>query len=162
MRPYADTNFFTRRLLPVPGNEEAVALASQAKVAGMDRLPVTWLLEIELANAIEHCVFVSRTSGQFRVSPEAAAAAHALLAEDIAQGGFLAPVALEVDALKHAARELALRHTARRGFRTYDLVHVSSALLLGCDTFWSFDAKARLLAQAEGLAVNPPPVPPGA
>jgi predicted nucleic acid-binding protein len=39
-------------------------------------------------------------------------------------------------------------------FRTYDLFHVASALVLRCDTFWSFDAKARKLAQFEGLTTN--------
>ena len=154
MRPYADTNFFTRRLLPLPGNEAAAALASEGARAGMERLPVTWLLEIELANAIEHCVFTSRTSGQFRVSPEAAGAAHALFAEDLARADFLIAAPLDVNDLKDTARELALRHTARSGFRTYDLLHVAAALLLGCDTVWSFDVKARSLARAEGLAVN--------
>jgi len=120
----------------------------------MERLPVTWLLEIELANAIEHCVFTSRTSGQFRVSPEAAGAAHALFAEDLARADFLIAAPLDVNDLKDTARELALRHTARSGFRTYDLLHVAAALLLGCDTVWSFDVKARSLARAEGLAVN--------
>jgi predicted nucleic acid-binding protein len=47
--------------------------------------------------------------------------------------------------------ELALRHTAKHGFRTYDLLHVASALLLRCDTFWSFDPKASKLAALEGL-----------
>jgi predicted nucleic acid-binding protein len=51
-------------------------------------------------------------------------------------------------------RELSNRHTAKGGFRTYDILHVASALVLGCDTFWSFDAKAKKLAKLEGLAVN--------
>ena len=52
--------------------------------------------------------------------------------------------------LKEQFEELALRHTAKHGFRTYDLLHVASALLLGCDTFWSFDAKAKKLAKLAG------------
>ncbi len=42
-------------------------------------------------------------------------------------------------------------YTASHGFRTYDLLHVSSALLLHCDVFWSFDPKANKLASLEGL-----------
>jgi hypothetical protein len=34
------------------------------------------------------------------------------------------------------------------------LFHVASALVLGCDTFWSFDAKAKKLGQLEGLRTN--------
>jgi predicted nucleic acid-binding protein len=43
--------------------------------------------------------------------------------------------------------------TARLGFRTYDLLHVASALVLGCDTFWSFDERTRNLARREELKV---------
>src|SRR5688572_23997575 len=50
--------------------------------------------------------------------------------------------------------ELALRHTAKHGFRTYDLIHVASALVLRCDTFWSFDPKASKLASLEGLRLR--------
>ncbi|MFN0128515.1 MAG: hypothetical protein ACKV19_17720 [Verrucomicrobiales bacterium] len=49
---------------------------------------------------------------------------------------------------------LVHRHTASEGFRTYDILHVSSALVLGCETFWSFDAKAKKLAKLERLKVN--------
>jgi predicted nucleic acid-binding protein len=157
MRPYADTNLFVRFYLPIAQTAESQALTNEAGQRGVGRLPITWLLEIELTNAIEHSVFTSRTTGQSRISPEAAAAAHAFFAEDIEQAGFLVRVGLEADSLRRTARELSLRHTARHGSRTYDLLHVASALLLGCDTFWSFDTKARALAQAEGLAVNPMP-----
>jgi predicted nucleic acid-binding protein len=34
------------------------------------------------------------------------------------------------------------------------VIHVASALVLGCDIFWSFDAKAKKLAKLEGLKVN--------
>jgi len=43
----------------------------------------------------------------------------------------------------------------KHGFRTYDLLQVASALLLGCDTFWSFDGRARKLAKLEGMKVDP-------
>ena len=32
----------------------------------------------------------------------------------------------------------------------FDLLHVASALILACDTFWSFDPKASKLAALEG------------
>ena len=56
--------------------------------------------------------------------------------------------------LDAAFESLAYRHTAKYGFRSYDILHVSSALCLGCDQFWSFDQKARQLAELEGLAIN--------
>ena len=39
---------------------------------------------------------------------------------------------------------VALRH---RRVAKYDILHVSSALVLGCDTFWSFHTKAKKLAK---------------
>ncbi|HEV2210624.1 MAG TPA: hypothetical protein VG167_17760 [Verrucomicrobiae bacterium] len=60
-------------------------------------------------------------------------------------------VIMTPDDLEGQFEELSLRHTAKHGFRTYDLLHVSSALVLGCDTFWSFDPKASRLAALEGL-----------
>ncbi len=56
--------------------------------------------------------------------------------------------------LKDVFDRLSYRHTAKHGFRTYDILHVASALLLGCDTFWSFDVKALKLAKLEGLTTN--------
>jgi len=61
---------------------------------------------------------------------------------------------IEDETLATVFEELVHRHTIKRGFRAYDIMHVAAALLLGCDTFWSFDAKAKKLAELEGLKVN--------
>ncbi len=61
----------------------------------------------------------------------------------------MSPLSQEI--LTGKFEEIILRQTARRGFRVYDVIHVASALLLKCDTFWSFDAKACRLAALEGL-----------
>jgi hypothetical protein len=42
---------------------------------------------------------------------------------------------LEATHVEKKFEELSLRRTTRHGFRTYDLLHVASALLLGCDIF---------------------------
>ena len=66
------------------------------------------------------------------------------------------PASVATGALEERFEELAARHTGRRGFRTYDLLHVASTQLLDCDTFWSFDQKANALASLEGLKVLNP------
>jgi predicted nucleic acid-binding protein len=63
-------------------------------------------------------------------------------------------VAIPTSEVERQFEELSLRHTARHGFRTYDLLHVASALALKCDTFWSFDSKASKPAELEGLKVR--------
>ena len=82
-----------------------------------------------------------------------AAAALAVFRDNLERRGLMRPVALAMADLEFQFEELSLRHTAKYGFRTYDLLHVSSALLLRCDTFWSFDPKASRLAGLEGLEV---------
>ncbi len=154
MRPYADTNFFSRFYLRLAETKDIAGQLEQAQAAGSPPLPVTWLHRVETVNAFQLYVFAGKSGGRTRVTPEQAAAAHAAFRADLANPTFLRSVQIEVAALEAQFEELALRHTARHGFRTYDVVHVASALLLNCDTFWSFDPKASRLAALEGLAVR--------
>jgi predicted nucleic acid-binding protein len=85
------------------------------------------------------------------VTPQQAAIAQATFRKDLVQESFLRNTVVPTGDLERQFEELALRHTARHGFRTYDLLHVASALLLKCDTFWSFDPKASKLARLEGM-----------
>lgn len=149
MRPYADTNFFTRLYLRIPGHEETARLFNHAGKP----LPVSWLHRLETINAFQVHVFASRHPGHTHITPEQAAAAHASFRNDLEDLTFLRSVQLEAEELEEQFEALSLRHTHRHGFRTYDLIHVASALLLNCDTFWSFDAKASRLAALEGLKI---------
>lgn len=98
---------------------------------------------------------ISRTGNQpLRVTPEAALAAAGVFDEQLAAGIVMERVSMPPDALERQFDTLCLRHTAKHGFRTYDLLHVSAALVLGCGMFWSFDARARKLARLEGLHTN--------
>lgn len=154
MKPYPDTNFFTRLYLALPDSAQADRLLEEAKVGRVAALPVTWLHRIETANAFQLSVFVGRLPGQTHVTAEQAASALAGFREDIRAGTFFRAVPLAVERLECQFEELALRHTAKHGFRTYDLLHVASALTLECDTFWSFDPKASKLARLEGLGTR--------
>ena len=55
---------------------------------------------------------------------------------------------------ENAALEAA-RFTERLNTRSFDILHVSIALELGCDTFHTFDPDQRRLAVAAGLRTNP-------
>jgi predicted nucleic acid-binding protein len=154
MSPYADTNFFTRAYLELPDSQEADRLLLKAKKGESAPLPMTWLHRVETLNAFQLHVFLAREAGQTFISPEQAALAHANFRSDVQSGEFFRPVAIPVGELEKQFEELSLRHTARYGFRTYDLLHVASALMLKCDGFWSFDPKASKLAALEGLKVR--------
>ena len=153
MKIYADTNFFSRLYLNRPDLPRIKALLAEAEADEEVPLPVTWLHRVETLNAFELYVFTGKFKGHPRITSEQAAAARAAFQEDIAGGSLLAPAQIEPRQLEWQVEEIALRHTAKHGFRTYDLLHVASALLLGCETFWSFDSKASKLAELEGLDV---------
>lgn len=151
MKVYADTNYFTRFYLDAVSSDERGEILAAARDAGAEPLPVSWLLRAEFANALQLHIFVARQPGNRHVTAQQAATALATFREDYASEDFLVPARLEPEALIDTAEDLSIRHTARHGFRTYDVLHVASALLLECDTFWSFDERAVRLAHLEGL-----------
>lgn len=122
---------------------------------GPERLAVTWLHRLEIVNALQQCVFLNRQGmPQLRVTPELATAAGGQFFDEVELGVRYHPVTLPPESVEVVFCNLSNRQTAKEGFRTDDILHVASALVLGCDTFWSFDAKAKKLAKLEGLAVN--------
>jgi len=152
MKPYADTNFLTRLYLSLPGTSEAVQEMDQSRNNGREALPITWHHRLETINAFQLLVFTgTQSSHQPRVTLEQAAAAQANFRSDLFKPTFYRDAPLVLSELEREFEELSLRHTARYGFRTYDLLHVASALALKCDAFWSFDSKALKLASMEGL-----------
>ena len=154
MKPYADTNFFTRLYLPLPESEEADRLLNFAKRSAAFMLPVTWLHRMELANAFEISVWLGKQGGHPRISSQNAAVAQANFKDDLASETFLCVETIEISALQLQFEDTVERNTAKHGFRTYDILHVVSARLLGCDHFFSFDARANKLAQIEGLKIG--------
>jgi predicted nucleic acid-binding protein len=55
----------------------------------------------------------------------------------------------------HIAERLSARHTAARGCRAFDLLHIATALHLDARNFLSFDHHQRKAATSEGLKVKP-------
>jgi predicted nucleic acid-binding protein len=153
MKPYADTNLFTRLYLQLPETTTAVRWLEQARRSTSSSVPVTWLHRMEFTNAVQQHDFAGN-AGQLRVTPEQASIALMSFRDDLAREEFLHPSVVDIHELERQFEELSLRHTAKYGFRTYDLLHVASALLLECDTFWSFDPKASKLAGLEGLKIR--------
>ena len=154
MDVYADTNFLTRLYFETTPSGPCSRMLTGGLAEGLRPLPVSWLLRLELTNAFELSVFVSRKTGQIHITSEMAAVAQATFLADLENGSFLRRVDLPIQKVESMFVDLSLRHTARQGFRSYDLLHVASAFALGCDTFWSLDDRARKLAKIEGLKTN--------
>ena len=149
MNTYADTNFVTRLYLERPETDVAES------VFNLDSplLPITWLTRLEVINAFEQSVHTGFGQAQARVSAELAAACQQQFRDDLTQGLAMRLVNVPMADITAKFEELALRHTAKHGFRTYDILHVAAALVLKCETFWSFDKKASKLAKLEGLKI---------
>jgi predicted nucleic acid-binding protein len=155
MKVYADTNVFTNLWIDLTHSEEAMLLIEELQFKRA-KLPITRLLRLEMTNALQRLVYESRRGAQgIRVSTETALAAHGNFNEEVEAGEFLERRTVDENTLEAEFEALAYRYTATEGFRTYDIMHVASALVLGCDTFWSFDARAKKLASLVGLRTNP-------
>lgn len=151
MSLYADANILVRLYLELDGAPEVREVLSTQEAEEARPLPVTDILKYEVINAIQRMVFESRNGGVFRTTPEAAAAATANFEDDLDAGVFLKRVSMSLREIEDDFDTLVGRHTARHGFRTYDILHVASALELNCVRFYSFDRKASELARLEGL-----------
>ena len=53
------------------------------------------------------------------------------------------------------AKRLSMLHTGAGGHRSFDILHVATAVHLKAEVFNTFDAKQRALAEAAGLKVRP-------
>jgi predicted nucleic acid-binding protein len=153
MKAYADTNFLARLYLKQLEVEDALALIADVMGGRVDPLPMTWLLEIEVTGALELYVWCSSQGQRPRVTAEQAAVAHADFQSDLHDGLIYGPADLKPRRLVKQSDDLILRHTAKQGSRTYDIIHIASALELSCDEFWTFDRRAAKLAEREGLKV---------
>lgn len=149
MSTYADTNFITRLYLERPETAQAESIFS----AELPLLPIIWLTRLEVINAFEQSVLTGFGDAQSRVSAELAAACQQQFRDDLAQGVAMRLVNVSQAEISAKFEEIALRHTARHGFRAYDILHVAAALVLKCQSFWSFDKKACKLAKLEGLKI---------
>ena len=155
MNVYADTNFFTALFCSGPNEEEAIRLDADADQHGAPGYPVTLICRLEFVNALQQSVYFTRQGVPgIQISREHALAVEAMFFEQLSVGATLRHATVSERLLERQFQDISHRHTAREGFRTYDILHVSSALVLGCVTFWSFDQNARKLAKLEGLAVN--------
>lgn len=152
MKPYADTNFLTALFCGGPHGAEAATFRDRAERRSALPLPVTGIGRMELTNALELRVFMARNGVPgVHATPEMALIEEALILEEFERSEIICAVSLLEADLEERFAELSHRHTAKAGFRTYDIIHVASALVLGCDTFWSFDLKAGKLAALEGM-----------
>ena len=80
------------------------------------------------------------------------------LQDDLAVG-LLAKPALDLEAMFHKAEALSVRHVAKTGARSLDILHVAAAVELNADSFASLDERQRSVAHQAGLRLLPKSLP---
>jgi phosphoglycerate dehydrogenase-like enzyme len=109
-------------------------------------LPLTWLHQLEFRNALRLRVFRGEITAAQRD-----ASLNNLLA-DVAAGILTGAAPPLAEVLTEAERLSALQ-TETLGTRSLDILHVSSALVLGMAEFLAFDHRQIALAKAAGMKV---------
>lgn len=140
---YCDTSFLASLYLKDDNHIPAVKLAGKFKQA----IPYTLLAELELINA-------SRRSAERKIiNAQDLASTLSQIERDIADGFLVRTPINQSDQYK-----LAMDISKRRAgllCRSLDILHVSTAVLVGAEVFASFDVRQKQLAEAEGLVVAP-------
>lgn len=113
---------------------------------------LTELQEYEFRVAVQHEIFRHRADPDQGI-PEGAAIQLLLDFEHDLDRGIWLPTSFDMSAVLGIATELSEKHTAAFGDRSFDILHVATALHLGAREFLTFDAPQRRLAEAEGLIV---------
>ncbi len=140
----ADTSF----LFALYGHDVHTPAAQAWVRSNRHPITLTSLQAFELGNAFRF--------GAFRKAIASADAwgSLAAFAADV-QAGNLQIVDHDLAAVVAEAARLSERHTLTGGHRSFDVLHVAAAKVLGAKMFLTFDANQRKLATAAGLAVAP-------
>ena len=142
MKAYADTGLLCS--LYAPDAQTPAAVARMARVK--EPLPLIWLHQLELRNALRLRVFRGEITAVQRD-----AALNAFLAD--AAGGIYAAANPVLSDVMMEAERLSASHSDKLGTRSLDILHVAAALVLGAAEFWTFDKRQAALAKAAGLKV---------
>jgi len=106
-------------------------------------LMLSSLGELELTNALQLYVF------RKEIDESDLRAALATLRADIESGALVVKPMSE--AMYVEARRLSMRWSAKLGTRSLDILQVAAAIILGADSFHTFDDRQKKLAKAAGL-----------
>lgn len=74
--------------------------------------------------------------------------------QDIATGRWQRPV-YTAATVEEKTEELSASHSAILGCRTFDIIHVAAAVVIGAREFVTFDGRQGAMAKQAGLTVKP-------
>lgn len=145
---YPDTSFLCALYIAQSTSAGALAFMKSQTTA----LISTSLLLYEFRQSVQFQVFRHSKDAARGYSMSVARNALSTLQANISAGVFRQGQVDWADVHK-IAEGLAFKHTAKAGHRSFDVLHVASALHLGVTEFLTFDGNQKKLAEAEGLAV---------
>ncbi|HOC57172.1 MAG TPA: type II toxin-antitoxin system VapC family toxin [Verrucomicrobiota bacterium] len=150
MIAFPDTSFLCAFYRRQSNSPIAAAHAATMK----EPLHVTALLVYEFRQSLRFQVWRHSHNPRQGMPLADAQAALNQLETDLANGvAVLAPCHFQE--VFRRAEALSARHTISEGHRSFDILHVATALHLGAREFLTFDVNQRTLAAAEQLKVNP-------
>lgn len=138
-----DTFFDSGALIKVYVEEDASDQVAEL-VERCPQVPFTPLVELEIRHALR------AMRGRKILSARGLKERLGWIDSDI-EDGRLARIAPEAGHIHAIAEELSSRHTNRILCRALDILHVGSAISLGCGVFVTGDARQFRLAKAAGL-----------
>ena len=150
MIAYPDTSFLCALYVQ---QDNSVAAAAQFH-AMPEVLHVSTLLVYEFRQSVRFQVWLNaRNNG--KGYPENVAEAALAKFQTNMDAGALKIVSADWADVHRLAETLSKNHTVSNGHRSFDVLHVATALHLGAKEFLTFDANQRKLARAEKLKVKP-------
>lgn len=148
MKAYPDTSF----LCAVYGQATNSDIGSAFFQSMKPPLAISWLLQLEFTNGVRLEAFRNsrdRTRG-FGLGE---ATAMLLDFENDISAGLVEIVEFDSREVRRIAEELSEKYSTGGGHRSFDVLHVATAIHFGASEFLTFDGNQRKLAEAVGLRV---------
>ena len=142
MKAYADSGWLCS--LYASDAHSRLAVARMARVTLP--VPVIWLHQLELRNALRLRVF------RGEITPEQRDASLNAWLADLAAGVLASATPVWGEVMLESER-LSAAHSDKLGTRSLDILHVAAAVVLGAAEFHTFDRRQAALAKAAGLKV---------
>lgn len=142
MVTHADTSF----LFSLYGNDSNSGRATRWAKTATTPINLTELGLFELENAL-------RFSASRGFIPESRCEESLGLISDALEAGRLQIVVCNLANIVERARKISRKQTLEGGHRSFDILHVATALEMKAEHFLTFDTNQRTLADREGLAV---------
>lgn len=146
----ADTSFLCSLYRQQSHSERAIATLEQIGAP----IVVSPLLAYEFRQAVRFQVFLRSRDAKKGYSETEGLMMLAQFENDL-ESGVVIEAGADWTEVAAEVERLSERHTMRRGSRSFDLLHIATALKWEASVFLSFDDLQREVAAAEGLNVLP-------